>query len=321
MTTLDTLSILQYSVQKSYGQVMAPLFADDAFISSFDIVAIQEPWRNTYQNTTHHPRKDLFALAYLDHPQTRVCFFISKRLKPGSWSIIFHSPDLVTPCLKTSCGPAINFHNVYNPVAHTGENQLPLLENALAANLEQKHLVVGDVNLHHPSWGGPHIRANNGSEDLLILSKAYDLSLLLPPGTITYEEGPGKSTIDLKYLTDFLSNSVIKCDVSDIDHHSDHLPIETHFQISLAASIPDDPRKNWKKINPEIFFKAVIKCIQDSPFLSPPPPGNFDCSTEGLDSQIQSLANGLSKALNESTPDLKICARSKAGFNEECKEA
>lgn len=41
----------------------------------------------------------------------------------------------------------------------------------------------------------------------------------------------------------------------------------------------------------------------------------------GLDLQIQSLANALSKALNESAPDLKICARSKAGFNEECKEA
>lgn len=75
MTTLDTLSILQYNVRKSYGQVMAPLFADNAFISSFDIITIQEPWRNAYQNKTHHPRKDLFELAYLDHPQTRVCFF------------------------------------------------------------------------------------------------------------------------------------------------------------------------------------------------------------------------------------------------------
>lgn len=43
MTTLDTLSILQYNVRKSYGQVMAPLFADNAFICSFDIIAIQEP--------------------------------------------------------------------------------------------------------------------------------------------------------------------------------------------------------------------------------------------------------------------------------------
>ena len=59
---------------------------------------------------------------------------------------------------------------------------------------------------------------------------------------------------------------------------------------------------------------------QDSPFLFPPLSGNFDCSTEDLDSQIQSLANRLSKALNESTLNLKICANSKTDFNEECKE-
>ncbi len=104
MSVLDTLSILQYNVRKSYGQVMAPLFADVASVSTFDIIAIQEPWRNTYQNTTLHPQKDLFNLAYPDHPQTRVCFFVNKRLKLGSWSIIFHSPDLITLQLKTSCG-------------------------------------------------------------------------------------------------------------------------------------------------------------------------------------------------------------------------
>ena len=169
--------------------------------------------------------------------------------------------------------------------------------------------------------GEGHIRADNESENLLILSTAYNLRLFLPPGTVTYEEEPSKSRIDPIYSTDFLSNSVIKCDVSDVDHHSDHLPIETHFQISLAPSIPDAPQKNWKKINSEPFFKGVIKCIQDSPFLSPPPFGNFDCSTKDLGSQNESLANRLSKTLNESTPDLKICARSKAGFNEGCKEA
>lgn len=73
-----------YSVRKSYGQVMAPLFADEPTIAKIDIIAIQEPWRNTFHNTTHHPRKDLFELAYLDHPKTRVRFFISKELQLGT---------------------------------------------------------------------------------------------------------------------------------------------------------------------------------------------------------------------------------------------
>ncbi len=201
---------------------MARFFADCFYTSSFDIIAIQEPWRNIYQNTTHHPCKELFELAYLDHPQTQAWFFISKRLKPGSWSTTFHYPDLATFCLKTSCDRIISVHNIHNPVANTNESQLPLLENVFAANSECEQIVAGDFNLHHPSWGGPHIRADIVSEDLLILSKAYDLNLLLTSGTIKYEEGTGRSTIDLIYSTEFLSNSVIMCDVSKTNHHSDH---------------------------------------------------------------------------------------------------
>ncbi len=86
-------------------------------------------------------------------------------------------------------------------------------------------------------------------------------------------------------------------------------------------NVPDIPRKNWKKIDCDAFSKAVAKYIEDSPVLSPSLTTGFDNSTTGLDLQIQSLANALSDAINESAPDSKICARSKAGFNEECKEA
>lgn len=238
MTILDTLSILQYNVRKSFAQVMALIFADSTLVSLFDIIVIQEPWRNIYQNITHHPQKDFFYLAYPDHPQARVCFFVNKRLKLGSWSIIFYSANL-----------------------------------NLAANPDQEHIVVGNFNLHHHRWGGLYARADNESEDLIILSRAFDLNLLIPPGTIppgtiTYEEGPDKSTIDLIYATYFLSNSVIKCDISEIDHHSDHLPIETHFQMSLAVSIADTPRKNWKMIDCDTFSKAVVTNIENSPILS-----------------------------------------------------
>lgn len=47
-------------------------------ITSIDILAIQEPWRNTEIYTTYHPLKDHFHLDYQSHHQTRVCFSINK---------------------------------------------------------------------------------------------------------------------------------------------------------------------------------------------------------------------------------------------------
>lgn len=49
----------------------------------YDIIAIQEPWRNPFSDTTHHPAKDLFHLCYPameDGETARVCFFINKQL-------------------------------------------------------------------------------------------------------------------------------------------------------------------------------------------------------------------------------------------------
>lgn len=295
MSTQPTLSILQYNVRKSYGQVMAPLFADEPTITKIDIIAIQEPWRNTFQNTTHHPRKDLFELVYLDHPKTRVCFFISKKLQLGSWSTIFHSPNLATLRIQTTCDRIIHIHNIYNPVTATGTNQIPLLNLALAANPNDEHIVMGDFNLHHPAWGGPLVQADPSSEELLILTETPRLNLLLPPGTITYEEGNGRSTIDLIYSTALLSNSVIKCDLSEIDHRSDHFPITTTFQIALLANPDSSPRKNWKKTNLECLLKTLSTDIATSPDLTPRTPNQFNNSKTGLESQIATKSEALLK--------------------------
>jgi hypothetical protein len=42
--------------------VMASLLRDQR-IDDFDVIAIQEPWKNPYTATTHHPAKDSFTSA------------------------------------------------------------------------------------------------------------------------------------------------------------------------------------------------------------------------------------------------------------------
>ena len=65
MTVQPSLSILQYNTRKSREQVMMPLF-DDPQTLFFDVIAIQEPWRNSKFLTIYHRHKDQFHLAYLE---------------------------------------------------------------------------------------------------------------------------------------------------------------------------------------------------------------------------------------------------------------
>lgn len=51
---MDTLNILQYNMRKSHNIVMITLFQNENILD-IDIIALQEPWKNTWDQTTDHP--------------------------------------------------------------------------------------------------------------------------------------------------------------------------------------------------------------------------------------------------------------------------
>jgi hypothetical protein len=83
MTVHCELRILQYNVQKSRDVVLASLFQDNKVLE-YEILVIQEPWRNPFITTSYHPLKAHFQLTYLDDAATRLCFYINKRIDPGT---------------------------------------------------------------------------------------------------------------------------------------------------------------------------------------------------------------------------------------------
>ena len=102
MTMNTRLAILQYNVNKSRDRVMAGLLADSR-ITEYDILAIQEPWRNLFHHTTYNPIRGHFDLIYHDHATTRVCPFVNTKLR-GSSTYTHHSPDYITLdlCYRTN---------------------------------------------------------------------------------------------------------------------------------------------------------------------------------------------------------------------------
>jgi len=62
---MSRLRVLQYNVQKSKDKVMAPLLADQA-VALYNVLALQEPWKNPHKNATYCLNLSAFYVAYND---------------------------------------------------------------------------------------------------------------------------------------------------------------------------------------------------------------------------------------------------------------
>jgi exonuclease III len=199
MNRHNRLNILQYNVRKSRDMVMASLLRDPGTYD-FDIIAIQEPWKNPYTATTHHPAKDRFHLCYPigdTEGSARVCFFVNKKIDQKRWRFEERTRDICSIVIDQTddqqSQERVVIHNVYNPLKTSSNRQsaLPQVREALEHHQTNEQVLLGDFNLHHPLWGGLNREATDPeSDDLIDIIGDFALHNTLPPGTTTYEERP-----------------------------------------------------------------------------------------------------------------------------------
>lgn len=240
MTENHSLSILQYNVNKSKDKVMIPLF-EEPNTPTYDILAVQEPWRNPFQHTTNNRLSQFFELSYLSHPATRVCLFIHKRLALSIWNVTHHTPDFSTLEICTRDARVIHIHNIYNPCQQSGDPcVIPTIVDRLnetPSNVE--HILLRDLNLYHPLWGGLETAVDDDAEHLILLSQQMDMKQVPSCGTITWRRGNSKSTLALILMTPLLRNSLVECRLSlSADCHSNHKPIRTVINLSTMEPGP-----------------------------------------------------------------------------------
>jgi hypothetical protein len=218
---------------------MAPLFRDPK-IASYDVIAVQEPWRNTYDGSAYSPRESHFYSIDSRKKESRVCCYINKKISVTSWTETFHSGDLTTITLRLAGGTrVINIHNCYNPPPQshseaTNHGILELLPHAL--RMQGEHILIGDFNLHHPYWGGlSYLHQHLLSDTLLSYVRNACAELALPPGTVTRDIHSGrnaqKTTIDLVFITETLTSQIYKCRIiNKLKYGSDYLSISTKLK-------------------------------------------------------------------------------------------
>ena len=79
MIRQNHLQILQYNIRHKALSTMA-LLLHDKKIEQFDILAIQEPWFNLHNQSSFNPGSSNFHLVHRPKADTRIYFYINKRL-------------------------------------------------------------------------------------------------------------------------------------------------------------------------------------------------------------------------------------------------
>ena len=73
------IRILQYNVNKLKNKVLAGLI-EDPRRKDFDIIALQEPWRNIYDHAAYNPRASGFHLIDNKRADSRVLIYVNKEI-------------------------------------------------------------------------------------------------------------------------------------------------------------------------------------------------------------------------------------------------
>ena len=321
---MERLSMLQYNARRS--RCTMATFTRDPLVQEYDIVAVQEPGKNPFNSTTHNPSGGAFVLIYPELPAgevARVCFFVNKRIPQGDVCYNFSTRDLCTMTIKQSTSEGtqeLAIHNVYNEPVTAPPPVFPYLRELLGERTldnppttNVSHIILGDMNIHHPQWGGNHILPDLRADFLLDLIDEFQLTQQLKPGTITWQQGDMRSTVDLVFTSENLDGRVTRCGVChDLDHDSDHFPIETVLDIAIQAD-PAKPRCNWETLKPETFKDTLVPAL---PALNPL------LSERSIDLFTLHLTAAIQTAIKQSTSSKAINPQySRAGFNEACSQA
>ncbi|KAJ5987694.1 hypothetical protein N7481_002904 [Penicillium waksmanii] len=235
---------------------MAQFMRDPAVIDA-DIIAIQEPWKNPFSNTTHHPAKDTHELLYPDigdgEERTMFCMFVSKKLT--GWIHTVHNRDVQELSITTSTGN-LRILNIYNDMnTHTALRLLPAL---LPEDPDDsKFMILGDFNLHHP-W-----------------------------------DTRSESTIDLVLVSTAMRTRMISCEVQMKVHaDSDHFPI--HSLVDVDTQVAEDPvlRRNWKAMDEP----KLVQFVNDNLQSWHPTPGNTQQIEHDTERLLQIVQQGIQAA-------------------------
>lgn len=280
--------------------------------SIYDIIAIQEPWRNPYIDTTYCPRSCPYHLIW-PVGGGRACFLVNKKIPLNLWSART-APDYGTIEINLQ-GETLTVHNYYSPSPPTRRTlywDSPILGLRQAVAKPGGHLVVGDFNLHHHLWGGDEIGSIDvGAKLLLDPIRENELDLLTERGMITWARQDSEATIDLTLCTPALSHRITTGQAPK-DHGSDHKPIETVLFLNGKEPIlPERRNRCWKKVDHRRLADEASNIV---------PPGELSTSDQ-IEEYTDYLIRTIQRIIDRTTPFARPSAKAQPWWTQEVRNA
>ena len=251
--------------------------------SSWDILALQEPWFDHLGNSRANSKWNVIYPSprgnNKSHPP-RSIILISTRFPSETITQIPVASNDITAIKIQTPNHTITIINIYN--ANDNNDSLDTLrdlweaqENVLRPTPNTKLLLLGDFNRHHSAWEG-HANAHLTSPDRL-LNPLLDavvnmrLEMTLPKGIPTLEARHGGrwTRPDNVWRNADSSSTVLSCEVhAELrPSNTDHLPIVTTLDLNYYPS-QDTTRFNFRLVDWEVFRKTVQTRIDSSTTLS-----------------------------------------------------
>ena len=200
-------------------------------------------------------------------------------------------------------------HNIYN---RPGSQTLEQLRCELSKRLGE-HVILGDMNAHHPTWGGTGTKADREAEQLLEITNERGLEVTTEEGKPTWTRNDQSSVIDLTFVSSSLVGRLIRCErADDIEHASDHFPIRTVLDMETPAAV-QQKRRNWNATD----NKRLVQKIQESLHAR----DLSQADVQQIENECKELLEVVQSAIEDSTPWAKPSARSNSDFDDECKAA
>ncbi len=240
MMTQSSLFILQYNVRNNKNDIMILMLANSK-IRDYDILTIQEFWRNACVFTSYNSFIVDFHLTYDEKNDVKVCFYINVKLNVNDWSIEHVSFDVCIIKFKITqknISRIVHIHNVYSAssISYFSIKLLSSLQTMKRfLNDDAKHVLLKDFNLHHSLWSRSIRFTQHVAVDQLIeLFNTTHMQFCLSQNIIIWNARNSINTIDLMFMTNRLQVCVTHCESRfDLNQFSDHILVFTIFTLKM----------------------------------------------------------------------------------------
>ncbi|KAI4614576.1 hypothetical protein J4E83_007230 [Alternaria metachromatica] len=200
--------------------------------------------------------KDLCKVAFLVHNSLKGCRITEAKGKNRGLHATLH--------VTLRSGHTIAFHNVYNhynsiDVAELGKSMM---------STDKAHVMVGDLNLHHPDWAGDELEWHKVEKQAkLLVERFQDASMeCLNDGGITYSRSADvdryASVLDLVYVKDVLKDQAVYKILENIPGYlSDHRISSVSIDVNMERRT--GIRYHWDATPKDEFEERVTELLQD----------------------------------------------------------